>query len=79
MTGDEEKAFEDRLDGSDWAVPPMPDALVIAELRAEVERLRAALKVAHDHILTIDEAAVACHEMLMKERRTTAAQTKEGA
>lgn len=35
---------EDNIDTSDWAVPPMPDRIVIADLRAEVERLRLVLE-----------------------------------
>ena len=48
MTSEEEQAYEDPLDGSDWQVPPYGcERLACQEtthaLRAEVARLRAAI------------------------------------
>ncbi len=40
MNSDDEQAFEDQVDGSDWQVPPKPDAASIAELRAKLTEER---------------------------------------
>src|SRR5689334_12746143 len=45
MTSDEEKAFEDALDGSDWQVPPPPSRAVIQAMRATIASLVATMRV----------------------------------
>lgn len=46
------------VDTSDWAVPPMPDRIVIAELRMEVERLRFALSRLRSYVNGAGDAII---------------------